>query len=372
MKTKVAFVCPRSPRESYGGIEKYTISLAKLIKDSYDIEIFCTAKKPRNNVNYGGLTLREFPETWLPFGIRNYSSKLIRALKKSDAKIIHASGYNTLAPLMGLLSKKPSQKLIINLGGGISTSFMRAIFEIFHTIFLKINSKKINFFIGVSKFEVRRFKKIFSHSSFVLIPNGIEFLANSERKRKSYIVTVSRLVKLKGVHFLVKSFKEVLKKEPKLKLVIIGDGPEKKHLEQQVKELEISKSVLFLGAIPMQKHEKVFEYLLESAVAVFLSSHESYGISAVESIITKTPTIVSDRAALKEFAESGLAVSVDPENTKKVARQILLAYNNQKKYSPSEKKIKACYLIKTWEEVATATMDLYESLLDENFSKKNE
>jgi glycosyltransferase involved in cell wall biosynthesis len=364
MSAKIIFVCPKSPRESYGGIENYTINLAKRLNKDFDIEIFCTAQKPKSKVTFEGVVLREFQETKLPLGVRNYSGALVKALKKSDAQIVHASGYNTLAPLMAMFAKKKKQKLIINLGGGISTSFARAVLEMFHTAYLKLNNKKIDYFIAVSKFEVNRFKKVFKSSKFVLIPNGIDFLPESKiTKRKKQIVTASRLVKLKGIHFLLNSFSKVLEKDPGFKLVIIGGGPERKNLELQAKRLGVSENVKFTGAIPLSQHDKVINYFRESMLSVFLSSHESYGIAVVESIITNTPVIVSNRAALKEFAGCNLAIAFQQNNSEGIANKIIEISKNPKSYFQKKKEIDNCYLIKSWDEVALETKKLYNKLL---------
>ncbi|WP_165774750.1 glycosyltransferase family 4 protein [Candidatus Viridilinea mediisalina] len=53
-----------------------------------------------------------------------------------------------------------------------------------------------------------------------------------------------------GVHILVESFKLVLSHYPDMKLLLVGDGPEKERLMTQVGELGIEKKVIFAGSVP--------------------------------------------------------------------------------------------------------------------------
>jgi phosphatidylinositol alpha-1,6-mannosyltransferase len=64
------------------------------------------------------------------------------------------------------------------------------------------------------------------------------------------ILSLGRLVKKKGIEYLVRAFPSVLQYHPNALLVIAGDGPEQTTLQALVKELDMSASVRFVGAIP--------------------------------------------------------------------------------------------------------------------------
>lgn len=76
-----------------------------------------------------------------------------------------------------------------------------------------------------------------------------------------YIVAAGSLTYVKGFDILIKSFKNCLLKFPELKLLILGEGIIRKDLENLIKLLQISESVLLLGwqnnVYPFFKYSKV-------------------------------------------------------------------------------------------------------------------
>lgn len=64
------------------------------------------------------------------------------------------------------------------------------------------------------------------------------------------IVTVGRLVKKKGHETVLRALPAVIKTHPKLKYLIVGDGPERRHLEKAASELGLGACVRFTGDVP--------------------------------------------------------------------------------------------------------------------------
>lgn len=106
---------------------------------------------------------------------------------------------------------------------------------------------------------------------------------------KRYFLFIGSLDKRKGLNELLNSFNRALAQYPDLKLKIVGDGPEKPGLEDQVSRLDMTNSVDFLGAIhdPLEK-KKIFThtYCAISPLQAGLSVVESfsYGVPFVTSI----------------------------------------------------------------------------------------
>jgi len=365
MKKKIAFVCPRSPREDYAGIENYVLNLTKELKKFYDIEIFCTAKNPTKGARINGIPLLEFKEEKMPFGIHYYSNELISSLKKSNADIIHACGYNTMAPLMSLIAKKREQKLVITLASSKSSSPVRELLENAHSVLIKALSKKVDCFIAISRFEKSIFEKKFNNR-FCIIPVAHNRLKlGYVPKKEKQVITIGRLTKNKGFHFVIDAFNELIKMDGKFNLVIVGDGPYKDTLQKQVETYNLLDKVKFTGMIPRQNYKKLLRLLKESTAFVFLSSYDSPALIVEEAIFTKTPTIVANTSAIKEFAECKLATAFEQTESRKIAEKIIEISKNPKKFEPKEKDIKNCYLIKNWAEVRDQTIKVYNTVLKE-------
>jgi glycosyltransferase involved in cell wall biosynthesis len=119
---------------------------------------------------------------------------------------------------------------------------------------------------------------------------------------------MGRLQKLKGLDWLLRSFKNV--KSPAV-LNICGEGDEEQRLKTLVKELEMEHRVKFFGWI--DRDTKI--NLLQSARALIVPSvwHETFGLVAIEAAACARPVIVSNVGELPhivEHGEDGIVVDV--------------------------------------------------------------
>ena len=107
-------------------------------------------------------------------------------------------------------------------------------------------------------------------SKTVTIPNPIDFdlikkqeaFALAEDELGEYIVSAGRLIPEKGFDLLIKAFKEVLVNSPKeIKLLILGEGIERKKLENTIIEEDLEGKVILKGFVnnvyPYFKHAKL-------------------------------------------------------------------------------------------------------------------
>ncbi len=102
-------------------------------------------------------------------------------------------------------------------------------------------------------------------------PVADRYLARQELRITSQYVllSVSRLISLKGVHRSIRALPEVLYVYPDCLLLIVGDGPERERLEQLAADLGVARHVRFEGAVP---HSAVPTYL--AAADLFLSLYD--------------------------------------------------------------------------------------------------
>lgn len=362
---KIAFVCPRTPRESYAGIENYSINLCKELKRrKYAVEMYCTAESPKKGFRLNGVKLHEFSEDKLPFGMRYYSKALVEALKKSDARIIHAAGYNTLAPLMAIRAKKPSQRLVVTLGSSKGTSIIRNLLEKVYATMFRAYLGRIDCMIAISESEKKVFQKKFPGIEISVIPVGHEKAKKLKVVPKSrQLITIGRLVKNKGFDHVLNAFKEVVKTDPEFRLMVIGNGPLRKGLEEMAKRLGVADKVNFMGSIPYKDYDVLLKHIAESTAFIFMSSYESQAIVIEEAVCLGVPTIVSNKSIMQEYADSRLAYSFDQDDSKGIAKKIIEVSKNPKKFVPKAADLKRFYLIKSWKGVATDTERLYRKLL---------
>jgi len=109
-------------------------------------------------------------------------------------------------------------------------------------------------------------------------------------KRSSDVIFVGRLIKNKNVDILIEAIHLVKEKIPQVKCVIIGDGPERNHLERLVSNLKIQNNVFFKGFV--ENHNEIISHMKSSKVFVLPSTREGFGIVVVEANACGLPAVV--------------------------------------------------------------------------------
>lgn len=140
----------------------------------------------------------------------------------------------------------------------------------------------------------------------------LENLATREELRKKLglsgkvISSVGRLVPWKGFEGLIAVFSELKKTSPGLRLVIVGEGPDRNTLEKLAQKFGVSDSVFFTGRLP--QHE-MLEYVKASDVFVLNTSYEGFSHQLLEVLAVGTPcatTSVGGNIEIIRDRENGL------------------------------------------------------------------
>ncbi len=153
------------------------------------------------------------------------------------------------------------------------------------------------------------------------IYNGIKLIdaknknMNDVRKEK-IIVSAGRLVPWKGFGALV----EIMEELPDWRLVIIGDGPEKKNLESMIQNLELERKVKLTGAI---SREELLEYLCEASLFILNTAFESFSFQVVEAMNAGVPVITTNIGNLAEIIENNKeGILIEPNNKPQILSAI--------------------------------------------------
>lgn len=116
------------------------------------------------------------------------------------------------------------------------------------------------------------------------------------------ILSLSRLSKEKNTEAIIKAMPAVLTEKPTVKLVIVGDGPYRKTLEELSIKLNISKSILFLGE---KQSDEVGAYYQMANLFVSASESESQGLTYIEAIASGIEIVVKDNEYTRSLVRSG-------------------------------------------------------------------
>jgi N-acetyl-alpha-D-glucosaminyl L-malate synthase BshA len=138
--------------------------------------------------------------------------------------------------------------------------------------------------------DFKRFKKENKdHFKKAIAPNGEKILTHTSNFRK-----------VKRVSDVIRVFEKINQSVPS-KLLLIGDGPERPHLEIMCRELGLCNEIRFLG-----KQDAVEELLAISDLFILPSGNESFGLAALEAMACEVPVISSDIGGLKEVNINGV------------------------------------------------------------------
>lgn len=127
------------------------------------------------------------------------------------------------------------------------------------------------------------------HFKMAIAPQGEHILVHTSNFRK-----------VKRVQDVIHTFKKISDEVP-AKLLLIGDGPERLHMEELCRELSVCEHTRFLG-----KQDAVEELLAVSDLFILPSENESFGLAALEAMACEVPVISSNIGGLPEVNTHGL------------------------------------------------------------------
>ncbi|WP_085472502.1 N-acetyl-alpha-D-glucosaminyl L-malate synthase BshA [Sphingobacterium psychroaquaticum] len=156
----------------------------------------------------------------------------------------------------------------------------------------------------LESFEIKR--------NIQVIPNFIDFTRFHNKSKEHFkraiapgnervITHTSNFRKVKNTEDVVRIFQKVNEVLPS-KLLMVGDGPERRNAEELARQLDISHAVRFLG-----KQDAIEEILSVSDLFLMPSSSESFGLAALEAMACHVPVISTNTGGLPELNRHGVS-----------------------------------------------------------------
>ena len=167
------------------------------------------------------------------------------------------------------------------------------------------------------------------------------------------VCTIGRLVKVKQIEILIMAFKNL-----NAKLIIVGDGPEKKHLQKLAKSLSILDKITFTGNLPS---DNVSSVLLNSHLFAMTSEKEGFPYTFIEAMFHNLPFVSTPVSDIEKFIGSDFIVPHNsPEELAKKIRYVQNNYNDVlSKFNPIFKNTQS---ILTLDHMTNETIKIYQKL----------
>jgi len=115
------------------------------------------------------------------------------------------------------------------------------------------------------------------------------------------LMHISNFRKVKRIEDVIRIFDQVRKKIP-AKLLLIGDGPERTHIERLCRELNTCDDVKLLGKVVNPE-----EHLLLADLFLLPSETESFGLAALEAMASHVPVVSSNTGGIPEVNVHGVS-----------------------------------------------------------------
>ena len=248
----------------------------------------------------------------IPHATSAYLAKQILKKNNFDIKII-TTLHGTDITLVGLEpSFLPLVKFSIEESDGVTTvsRFLKEKTITNYDIVKDI--RVINNFIDTELFKPSKNENMCKH----IAPN-----------REKVLIHTSNFRVVKRVSDTIRILNEVIKEVP-VKLVLVGDGPDRSECERLSRELGLTNNVIFLG-----KQDALEELLNGADLFLMPSQSESFGLSALEAMSCGLPVISSSVGGLPELIrhnETGFIAEIG--DVSRMAKYAIDLFTNDKKY----------------------------------------
>lgn len=198
------------------------------------------------------------------------------------------------------------------------------------------NARRSPLVLSTSHYCIERIRHHYgvAPDRLALVPEGLDLdlwqpsadpivLADLDARREPFtVLCVARQYPRKRVVDLIDAFAVVVAREPRARLVVIGDGPEHGALAQRVRQRDLLGQVQLLGALP--DDAEVRGWYRRCSLFCLPSEQEGFGIVFLEAMASGLPVVSTTAAAIPEVVPDGEAGLLVPPRDPEALAQALL------------------------------------------------
>ncbi len=321
-----------------GGMESAIAQICgRLSRRDYQISLY-TTRDPTGSLsfeNQNGLVIRRFEVVAKPL-LNPLARGLFRAIMRSDAKIVHAHDEHAFTSNLAVVGRVLRDRpLVLHCHGELAATsrLEQMVVDLYDSTLNRAGYHVADIIIQVSPAFIPHVIRKFGVSAkkIRIIPNAIDpdnYTQNADpekfRKQKNlpegkWILYVGSLINRKGIQTLIQVWPEIIKEEPRARLLIVGRGPLKSRLLTSVSEGSLSKCVFFLEGL---NHQELSAAYLLSMFVVLPTLADVAPTVILEAMLFRRPVISSDIFGIREFF-SDTAILVKPRDMVALTQAIL-------------------------------------------------
>jgi teichuronic acid biosynthesis glycosyltransferase TuaC len=269
--------------------------------------------------------------------------KFVQAINECD--IVHAHGHVYMSSyLAGKLAKKYDKPFIVTQHNTFIDykSWLNTLEHLNDIIIGKSVLKDADRILTVSKETMKYVLRLGADKSkTVVMYNGVDTKcfktvkkeASKKRldlsEKRKIVFSVRRLVYKNGIDTLIKSAHIVAQKNPDTLFVVAGKGPNRKLIEDRIKELEIQNNIKLIGYVP----DELLPVYYDAADYFILPSASGEGLPLVllEAMSCELPVIATTVGGIPEIIEHMKnGILVPPRNPEAMAKALSKLLSEEK------------------------------------------
>lgn len=324
---------------SFGGVERTRLSLAKhLDRSLFEQKLICTSHRGDliTEIREEGVEVYEIGNLKSPFQWSQHK-KVQKIIETYKPDIIHGAVFEgvTMAAINGW--KKNVPVIIIEETSDPKNRSWKG------NLLMKIFSKLAHRVIGVSQGVTEEYlkgklnvlpTKVVLINNGVALPRIVEEIELQKAKKSlginehDFIIgSTGRMLMDSHKRFsdLIQSFAKFALGKNNVKLLLVGDGPEKANYESLVEELNITEKVIFTGY-----QSDVTLYYKIMNVFSLVSAREAFGLVLAEAMLNKLPVVATKVGGMKYIVDDGkTGFLVNPYEIDEIADKFEKLYNDK-------------------------------------------
>lgn len=206
----------------------------------------------------------------------------------------------------------------------------------------------------------------YSNRRVEVIPNIVDvdrFSINRSKEDDNFtFISISHLKENKNIDLTLKALKEVIKVYDNIRLIVVGDGPEKESLINISRELMIDNKIDFIGAV---SRENLNDIINKADAFVLPSKYETFGIAYIEALACGLPIITSKCGGPEDFFNENIGIMISKCTLDELSNAMINIIENFNKFNSNylREYVKERF---SKEVIAKSVLDVYNNVLNEN------
>ena len=353
-----------------GGIQEYVLGLYDFLeKHGHQPLIFTTgrySKKTKEGRKIIGIGVPfEFlgndAQKAIPL-IFGQKEKIKRILKREKPDVVHIQGFP--GPLSLAFLRYSSSVNVMTYHVVNESALTEVLSKTFVALWKKID-ENLQGKIAISEVAVDSAKK-FIPGPYKIIPIGIDFdrfkpttsRINKFEDGKTNILFVGRLDKRKGIEYLLKAYQILGELLPNIRLIIVGDGPEKQKAKDYARKEKL-KNVVFTGSV---SRKDLPSWYATADIFCSPATHgESFGVVLLEAMASGLPVVAFDnpgyRSLLGKHSQGFLVFN---KSISALAQALLILAKDKELRQKLGKQNRAFVKQFSWEKVGKEILKFYQ------------